>query len=254
MQGDDAVKAIVIAPDGTFSREFGHGADMQAFVPVLGKEDEALALIQRWKKTTGKLRTGKPTVAALVGRVLGGSLELALSCHARIAGRKTRLQFPETTVGVIPGLGGCHHMHRFATGGHDARINELLLTGHGFSGEEAQTWGVVSEVVDIAALPAASMKLAAALADGEVPYFREGPAKVSVDRNVASTNEAGVPLDADLRELLASTIEEINDMPWAEASALEERRAAKSLAMSSSTIGVNAAMRGKPPAFAHPLG
>lgn len=254
MQGDDAVKAIVIAPDGQFSREFGHGADLQAFVPVLGSEADALALIQRWKRTTTKLRTGKPTVAALVGRVLGGSLELALSCTARIAGKGARLQFPETTVGVIPGLGGCHHMHRFATGEHDARINEVLLTGHGFTAEEAHTWGVVSQIVDIPALPAASMQLAAALADGQVPYFREGPARVAVNRDVAMNNEAGVPLDADLRDLIATTIEEINDMNWEEASALEEQRAAKSLAMSSSAIGVKAILRGKPPAFEKPLG
>ena len=62
----------------------------------------------------GRLRGGKPTVAALVGRVLGGGLELAAACDARIAGAD-QLAFPETTVGVIPGLGGCHHLHRSPT-------------------------------------------------------------------------------------------------------------------------------------------
>ena len=251
---DDAVKAIVIAPDGQLSREFGHGADLQAFVPVLGKEDKALALIQRWKKTLARLRGGKPTVAALVGRVLGGGLELAVACHARIAGQKTRLQFPETTVGVIPGLGGCHHLHRFCDAAHHARLNEILLTGHGFTADEAKTWGLVSDVVPIPELPGASMQLAARYAgDTALPSFREGAAEVKVNRDVATKNEAGVPLDADLRTLIADTIEQANNLPYADASRLEEQNAAKSLAMSSSAIGVKAMLRGKPPQFENPL-
>lgn len=255
LAGDDAVKAIVIAPDGLYAREFGHGADLQAFVPVLGNEGLALALIQRWKKTLGKLRTGKPTVAALVGRVLGGGLELAAACTARIAGAKTRLAFPETTVGVIPGLGGCHHVHRFSDASAYGAINEILLTGKVFSVDDAKTWGFVSDIVPIPELPGASMKFASALGNGktERPAFREGPAKVEVERNVSPTNEAGVPLDADLRELLAGTIEEVNALPWAEASKVEEAKAAKSLAMSSSAIGVKAMLRGKPPQFEKPL-
>ncbi|MCH9681090.1 MAG: enoyl-CoA hydratase/isomerase family protein [Deltaproteobacteria bacterium] len=252
---DDAVKAIVIAPDGTYSREFGHGADLGAFVPVLGKADEALALIQGWKRTLSKLRAGKPTVAALVGRVLGGGLELAAACHARIAGQGTKLAFPETTVGVIPGLGGCHNVHRACAAEHHPRINEILLTGHGISVDEAHAWGLVSQIVPIRELPAASMKLAAALADGSVamPAFREGPLAVTVDTTVSTTNEAGVPLDADLRALLVSTIVDANGASAEEGGAIEEQRAAQSLAMSSSRIGVKAMMRGKPPAFETPL-
>ncbi|MCA9648852.1 MAG: enoyl-CoA hydratase/isomerase family protein [Myxococcales bacterium] len=253
--GDDAVKAIVIAPDGTYSREFGHGADLGAFVPVLGNKDAALALIQRWKQTTSKLRAGKPTVAALVGRVLGGGLELAAACHARIAGQRTRLAFPETTVGVIPGLGGCHHVHRASTPDAWPRINEILLTGHGFAVDEAKAWGFVSEIVPIPELPAASMKLAAALADGSTPMpaFREDGAQVEVSTDVATTNEAGVPLDAELRELLVRTIVDANGTTAAEGGAIEEDRAAQSLAMSSSAIGVKSMLRGKPPQFEHPL-
>lgn len=257
LNDDPAVKAIVVAPDGSFSREFGHGASLLDFVPVLGKEDKALGLIEGWKATLSKFRQGKPTVAALVGRVLGGSLEFALACHARIAAAKvTRLQFPETTVGVIPGLGGCHHAHRFSSAEHYGRINEILLTGHGFKAEEAHTWGVVSEVVPVAELPGASMKLAAALASGATPMpaFREEAAEVSVNRDVATANEAGLALDADLRALLAETIEQANGQPYADGSALEAKNAAKSLTMSSSAIGVKAMMRGKPAQFENPLG
>lgn len=252
---DDAVEAIVIAPDGTYARELGHGADLQAFVPVLGDHGAALALIQRWKATLAKLRGPKPTVAAMVGRVLGGSLELASGCHARIAAKGTRLAFPETTVGVIPGLGGCHLVHRASAPEHHARINEILLTGQVVGADEAKGWGFVHDVVPIPELPAASMKLAIGLARGTVarPAFRTGPAKVEVARDVATTNEAGVPLDAELRELLATTITHANAAEVGAGGAIEEDRAAASLAASAAKIGVTAMLRGKPPVFEHPL-
>lgn len=256
LAADPEVNAMVVAPDGQLSREFGHGADPNCFVPVLGKHDKALALIKGWKRTLIKFKTStKPTVAALVGRVLGGSNEFASTCHARIAGAGTVIGQPEPTVGVLPGLGGCHHLHRFATPESHARISELLLTGHGFKAEEAAQWGYVSKIVEIRDLPRESMAFAAALASGQAPRpsFREGPARVVVDRKVNPKNEAGVPLDADLRELIARTIEEINALPYAEGSAIEEVRAADSLTMSSSAIGVKAMLRGKPPEFEHPL-
>jgi enoyl-CoA hydratase/carnithine racemase/3-hydroxyacyl-CoA dehydrogenase len=256
LAADHEVEAIVVAPDGTLSREFGHGADVGCFVPTLGDFDRALALIQGWKATLDKFRTSpKPTVAALVGRVLGGGNEFASTCQARIAAKGTVIGQPEPTVGVLPGLGGCHHIHRASKPEAWSAINEKLLTGHSFSADDALAWGYVSQVVPVADLPRASMAFAAALAHGETtkPDFRMGTAEVVVDRNVDPRNEAGVPLDADLRELIASTIEQANALAYAEASLLEERRAAESLTMSASAIGVKAMLRGKPPEFAHPL-
>jgi enoyl-CoA hydratase/carnithine racemase/3-hydroxyacyl-CoA dehydrogenase len=255
LAADPAVAAIVVAPDGTYSRETGHGADPNCFSPVLGDRAAALDLIRTWKRTLSKLRGGKPTVAALVGRVLGGGLELASSCHARIAAQGTVLGQPEATVGVVPGLGGCHHIHRFSDPAAHARISELLLTGHPFPVAEAVEWGFVSEVVPVRDLPRASMAFAAALAAGDRPRpsFREGPATVPVDEGVNPRNEQGVPHDADLRRLIASTVRDCNALAWPDASALEEARAADSLAARPSAIGVAALLRGKPPQFETPL-
>lgn len=251
-----AVAAIVVAPDGTLSREFGHGADPGCFVPVLGKYEAALGLIQNWKRTLSKFqRSTKPTVAALVGRVLGGSNEFASCCHARIAGAGTMIGQPEPTVGVLPGLGGCHHIHRASAPEAATRINELLLTGHAFKAEEAMQWGYVSKIVAIRDLPRESMAMAAALASGELarPTFRIDAAKIVVNRDVDPRNEAGVPLDAELRELIAKTIEDANALPFSEGSTLEEQRGAESLTLSSSKLGVAAMLRGKPPQFETPL-
>ncbi len=255
LQRDDGVKAIVLAPDGQYSREFGHGADINCFVPVLGDQAGALALIRGWKATLAKLRAGKPTVAALVGRILGGGLELASACHARIAGEGAVLGQPEVNVGVLPGLGGCHMLHRLSAPEHFAALDERILTGRTFTAEEAIGFGIVARVVPIRDLPRASMEYAAALADGAAPLppLRTGPAEVHVDVNVAPRNDQGVALDAELRALLARTIEDCNALPLAPASELEEQRAADSLCLSASKIGVTAMLRGKPPQFERPL-
>lgn len=255
LQDDPKVEAIVLAPDGVTSRDFGHGADLHEFVPVLGDAGAALALIDRWKATLAKLRTGKPVVAALAGRVLGGSLELAASCHARIAGAGAKLAFPETSVGVIPGLGGCHLVHRASTAAAQPEIDRALLTGHTIAAETAQGWGFVSEVVPIAALPERSSALALAIARGTTPMpaLRADGRAFAVDRDAPPTNEAGVALDRTLRELLASTIEAANAASLAEGGTLEARRAADSLAAPAAKIGVTARQRGKAPVFPDPL-
>jgi len=255
LQDDPEVRAIVIAPDGVASREFGHGADLHEFVPVLGDAARALGLIERWKSTLAKLRTGKPVVAALVGRVLGGSLELAASCHARIAAAGTKLAFPETTVGVIPGLGGCHLVHRASTDAAQPEIDRALLSGHTFVAETALAWGFVSEVVPVAQLPARSMAFARELAVGQrpLPELRSEGRAFTVDRAAPPTNEAGIALDRGLRELLATTIEAANATSLAEGGAIEARRAAESLAGAPAKIGVTARQRGKPPVFPDPL-
>jgi enoyl-CoA hydratase/carnithine racemase len=255
LQGDPSVRAIVLAPDGIASREFGHGADLHEFVPVLGNAEAALALIDRWKATLAKLRAGKPTVAALVGRVLGGSLELAASCHARIGASGTKLAFPETSVGVIPGLGGCHLVHRASTAESQPAIDRALLTGATIPIETAHAWGFVSELVPVAQLPARSMAYARELALGQAPLppVRTDGRAFGVDRDAPGVNEAGVRLDRRLRELLAGTIEDANAASLEDGSAIEARRAAESLAMPTAAIGVTARMRGKAPAFPEPI-
>ena len=52
---------------------------------------------------------GRPVVAAINGAALGGGLEIALACHHRIAADVKGLVvgFPEVTLGLLPGGGGC---------------------------------------------------------------------------------------------------------------------------------------------------
>ncbi len=77
------------------------------------------------KDAAGKSRTGQelfdrisalrfPTLAVIDGPCLGGGLELALACTYRIASTssRTKLGFPEVSLGIIPGFGGTQRMPR----------------------------------------------------------------------------------------------------------------------------------------------
>ncbi len=102
---DSQVKAVILAgKDGVFSiggdlEEFSEG---QAFVyPHLC--DDILYLLEHYQK---------PTVAALAGFALGGGLELALACDARVSLKDTLLGLPETKLGLIPGGQGTQRIVR----------------------------------------------------------------------------------------------------------------------------------------------
>jgi enoyl-CoA hydratase len=84
-----------------------------------------------------------PVIAAIDGNCFGGGLELALSCHMRLASPEARLALPEINVGTIPSFGGTQRLPRVVG---RAKALELLLTGRMVSGEEAHRIGLVNAV------------------------------------------------------------------------------------------------------------
>jgi enoyl-CoA hydratase/3-hydroxyacyl-CoA dehydrogenase len=67
------------------------------------KANDALLAIENGKK---------PIVAAISSFALGGGLELAMGCHARVCTDRCSLGLPELTLGVIPGFGGTQRLPR----------------------------------------------------------------------------------------------------------------------------------------------
>ena len=98
---DPEVDAIVIIGAG---KTFIAGADINIFKTLRTREQSS----QRSAQTHARLKriedTGKPLVAAIHGNALGGGLEVAMTCHYRVAtaDAKGRGQ-PEVMLGIIPG-------------------------------------------------------------------------------------------------------------------------------------------------------
>ncbi|NNM95413.1 MAG: hypothetical protein HKL88_08120, partial [Bacteroidia bacterium] len=86
----------------------------------------------------------KKVVAVLNGLALGGGLELALCADIILALPKVQLAFPETGIGIYPGLGGTQRSARKIGKG---LAKYLVLTGKMLSAREAEEMGLVDKVI-----------------------------------------------------------------------------------------------------------
>ncbi|KGD76216.1 fatty acid oxidation complex subunit alpha FadJ [Pantoea vagans] len=92
-----------------------------------------------------------PVVAAIHGACLGGGLELALACDARICSLddKTRLGLPEVQLGLLPGSGGTQRLpHLIGV----QQALPLILTGKTLRAKQARKLGIVDDAVPQAIL------------------------------------------------------------------------------------------------------
>ncbi|KAM2620977.1 hypothetical protein TB2_025794 [Malus domestica] len=119
------VKAIVLTGSGG---RFSAGFDINVFEKVHVSGDVSVMPNVSADFVLNTLEgSKKPVVAAVEGLALGGGLELALGCHARIAAPRTQLGLPELSLGVIPGLGGTQRLPRLV--GLQKAIEMMLVIG-----------------------------------------------------------------------------------------------------------------------------
>src|SRR3712207_2204206 len=95
-------RAVVLIGSG---RGFSAGAEMTEF----GKPRQPPSLPEVFEAIEG---SDAPVVAAIHGNALGGGLELALACHARVAAPGGQLGLPEVKRGFVPGAGGTQRLPR----------------------------------------------------------------------------------------------------------------------------------------------
>ncbi|KAB1213967.1 Glyoxysomal fatty acid beta-oxidation multifunctional protein MFP-a [Morella rubra] len=86
----------------------------------------------------------KPSVAAIDGLALGGGLEVAMACHARISTPTAQLGLPELQLGIIPGFGGTQRLPRLVG---LSKALEMMLMSKALKGEEAYNSGLVDAIV-----------------------------------------------------------------------------------------------------------
>ena len=94
----------------------------------------------------GMAQSSKPFVAAVEGSCLGGGLELALACHARLASThaKTCFALPEVKLGIVPGFGGTQRLPRLI--GLAAAL-DMITAGKTVYPRQALRMGLVDEMV-----------------------------------------------------------------------------------------------------------
>jgi enoyl-CoA hydratase/3-hydroxyacyl-CoA dehydrogenase len=141
-----AVKGFVITGYG--DRAFCAGADIGNFPKMLGDYDASVQYAKDCSKLLSYLDTvKKPVVAALNGMALGGGLEIAIRCHSIVATRNAYVQFPEITLGILPGIGGCVIPYRKWPGAANL-FHDMLRFGKPLKAEEALEIGMVKAICD----------------------------------------------------------------------------------------------------------
>ena len=154
LAADEAVKVVVVTGAGDV---FSSGFDLREF-DDLADEDHARRLwasSHRWHRTI--IEFPLPTIAAVNGPALAGGFDLAVMCDIRIASHTARFGHPELSFGDVV-YGPLHDL----VGGAVAR--DLCLTGRFVDADEALRLGLVSGVVDPAALEDAAAETAAQVA------------------------------------------------------------------------------------------
>jgi enoyl-CoA hydratase/3-hydroxyacyl-CoA dehydrogenase len=157
LDSEPACKGIVLEGQG---KAFVAGADTKFFVEQIEHND--VERIVRFAADGQALfaridRCKKPVVCKLHGLSLGGGSELALACDWIVASARGTLGFPETGIGIYPGLGGTQRSAR-RIGVPLARW--LVLSGETVDARAAAAIGLVDEVVDNDGLDAACRRRA----------------------------------------------------------------------------------------------
>ena len=135
------------------------GADI-SMIDSCKKADEAAAIGRMGQQMFEQLeQLPIPLVAAIHGPCLGGGLELAMACHARVASNdsKTVLGLPEVQLGLLPGSGGTQRLPRLV--GLQKAL-DMILTGKQLRAAQAKKAGLVDEVVANSILLEAAVKRA----------------------------------------------------------------------------------------------
>lgn len=149
----DNIKSVIITGSG---RAFAAGQDITEFVDKGGEGMAAMSASSH--QILGKIRNlNKPAIAAINGMALGGGLELAMSCHIRIASENAILGLPEVGLGAIPGAGGTQLLPRLIGKGSALYY---LLTGENIPSQEAFRLGLVDKVVPADKLMVTSIAIA----------------------------------------------------------------------------------------------
>ncbi len=145
---NSSAKAMILA---SLKRgNFIAGADVEKLAHVRSESDrialeelltEAHLTLHRMEKSK------KPIIAAIEGACMGGGLEIALACHARIAStdEKTVFALPEVKLGIIPGFGGTQRLPRLVGLGQALL---MMITGKSIYPRAALKMGIVDDLVD----------------------------------------------------------------------------------------------------------
>lgn len=162
LSADDSLRCIVLR--GAGGQAFSAGADISAFAAERGTralEDRYAELLHTSMQSVRLCR--HPVVAQIQGFCLGGGAGIATMCDFRVGGEGSKFGITARNLGIWYPYAEIDPIIQ-AVG--TAVAAEILIEGRIFSGREAYEKGLLSRVVDDAAVEAEAMALAERISQG----------------------------------------------------------------------------------------
>jgi enoyl-CoA hydratase/carnithine racemase len=208
---DDAIRLVIVAGEGP---SFCAGIDLGALAGLAGAARERfrefVGMAQRPYRLLASMR--KPVIAAVQGHAIGAGFQLALACDLRVAAPDASFAMLEGRYGLVPDLGGSHHLARLIGVG---RAKELVWTARTVAAEEAVAIGLVNRLATAGDLHAATDALAEEILTlAPLPQFlskdliaraAETPLEAEFDREAEA--QLACLASADHREAVAAFLE-----------------------------------------------
>ncbi|MDL2328509.1 enoyl-CoA hydratase/isomerase family protein [Desulfosarcina sp. OttesenSCG-928-A07] len=170
---DDDVRALILMAKGKL---FCAGADIREFGTPLQLDPPILRDILDLLD-----QASKPVVVAMHGMAVGGAVELALSCHYRLASADARFSLPEVKLGIIPGSGGTQRLPRLI--GPEKALS-MIVSGDPVDADKALQDGLIDDCItdDLAAGAACFARRIADIRP--LPRTRDMTAKIEAARQM----------------------------------------------------------------------
>ena len=137
------VSAIIISGAG---RHFSSGADLEDLLQTIENEEGEISsqtLLSNYHSFKYLNDLNIPVIAAIKGVCIGSALELAMHCQFRLCSQEAILGLPESSFGLIPGVGGIPKLLKLSG---KAKTIELVLKGNTFNASDALKWNIVDAV------------------------------------------------------------------------------------------------------------
>ncbi|MDE2445149.1 MAG: enoyl-CoA hydratase/isomerase family protein, partial [Alphaproteobacteria bacterium] len=162
-EADLKIGAIILTGN---DKAFAAGADIREMKDKTFEEVTSQNFLQEWDHIN---TIAKPLIAAVSGFALGGGFECALACDIILASETAKFALPETTLGIIPGVGGTQRLVQ-AIG--KSKAMDLILTGRMMDANEAERIGIVARIVSVDQLQDEALKLATKIASLSQPVVK----------------------------------------------------------------------------------
>lgn len=184
----DDLKGVVVQGAG---KHFCAGADLDELERLRQDPEELARELEEGRRLIETLAAATvPIVANIRGSCLGAGLEIAMACHFRVASENAIFGFPESGLGLLPGLGGTVLAPRILK---RSVAVDMLVTGRMMEASEARELGVVDRVVPTKELRSRGRELLSNLIDRRPRYVIRAIMK-------AIHNAHHLPLEEALRE------------------------------------------------------